>query len=143
RRLHHGRAGGRRRDAQLPEHVLPRRALPARDARPAPRAGIRGVARAHASHRRRRKAAAARPLEPPARGDLGARALSREGVVADPWTVLRALTPARIALGRSGASLPTDEVLRFGVAHALARDAVHQALDADRLEAELRAAGCG
>jgi ethanolamine ammonia-lyase small subunit len=62
-------------------------------------------------------------------------------VVADPWSALRALTPARIALGRSGASLPTDEVLRFGVAHALARDAVHQALDADRLEAELRAVG--
>jgi len=62
-------------------------------------------------------------------------------VVPDPWTALRALTPARIALGRSGASLPTDEVLRFGVAHALARDAVHQALDADRLEAGLREAG--
>jgi ethanolamine ammonia-lyase small subunit len=63
--------------------------------------------------------------------------LSRRPVVADPWSALRRLTPARIALGRAGASLPTEEVLRFGVAHALARDAVHQALDADRLEAEL------
>jgi ethanolamine ammonia-lyase small subunit len=62
-------------------------------------------------------------------------------VVPDPWTALRALTPARIALGRSGASLPTDEVLRFGVAHALARDAVHQPLDAGALERDLAAAG--
>lgn len=42
------------------------------------------------------------------------------------WARLAALTPARIGLGRAGASLPTREVLRFGVAHALARDAVHE-----------------
>lgn len=61
-------------------------------------------------------------------------------VPADPWATLRALTPARIALGRSGASLPTRELLAFGVAHAQARDAVHTALDVDVLRAELRAA---
>ena len=62
-------------------------------------------------------------------------------VPADPWTALRRHTPARIALGRSGPALPTREVLGFGLAHARARDAVHQALDADHLDGELRTGG--
>lgn len=49
----------------------------------------------------------------------------------DPWNALRARTPARIAIGRSGASLPTREVLAFSLAHAQARDAVHTPFDAD------------
>ncbi len=56
---------------------------------------------------------------------------------ADPWAELRSLTPARIALGRSGASLPTREVLAFGIAHAQARDAVQAALQVDVLAAAL------
>jgi ethanolamine ammonia-lyase small subunit len=59
----------------------------------------------------------------------------------NPWTALRRLTPARIALGRTGASLPTEEVLRFGLAHAQARDAVHAALDAPALATRIQALG--
>ncbi|HEX5737662.1 MAG TPA: ethanolamine ammonia-lyase subunit EutC [Hydrogenophaga sp.] len=59
------------------------------------------------------------------------------------WDHLRRHTPARIALGRSGVSLPTRAVLDFGMAHALARDAIHLPLDVERLHAELQALGCG
>lgn len=60
---------------------------------------------------------------------------------ADPWTGLRAHTPARLALGRAGVSLPTDELLRFAAAHAQARDAVHLPLDVAALAAALQQAG--
>ena len=57
----------------------------------------------------------------------------------DPWTDLRRHTPARLALGRAGHAVPTEELLRFGLAHAQARDAVQLALDTDALAAELNA----
>jgi len=56
----------------------------------------------------------------------------------DPW---RATTPARIALGRAGSGMPTNEVLRFGWAHAMARDAIHAALDVPALANTLQAQG--
>ena len=56
----------------------------------------------------------------------------------DPWTQLKSFTRARIAIGRVGSSLPTKEVLDFGLSHAMARDAVHLALDIEALEADIK-----
>jgi len=64
-----------------------------------------------------------------------------EAVADDAWAAWRAATPARIALGRSGDALPTAELLRFGCAHAGARDAVHASLDLDALQAQLHRQG--
>jgi ethanolamine ammonia-lyase small subunit len=54
---------------------------------------------------------------------------------------LKTLTPARVALGRSGASLPTSALLGFTLDHARARDAVHAAFDAPALIAGLGVLG--
>ncbi|MGH6884575.1 MAG: ethanolamine ammonia-lyase subunit EutC [Geminicoccales bacterium] len=65
----------------------------------------------------------------------------RPAVINNSWGALRSLTPARIALGRAGSGLPTTELLRFGLSHARARDAVHAALDAEGLRTKLRELG--
>jgi ethanolamine ammonia-lyase small subunit len=50
---------------------------------------------------------------------------------------LRAFTPARVGLGRTGVSQQTNDWLAFQQAHALARDAVHARLEATALAAAL------
>ena len=59
----------------------------------------------------------------------------------NPWLELRRLTPARIALGRTGTSLPTHAQLDFQYAHAQARDAVHLPFDHAGLSEQLAKRG--
>lgn len=56
---------------------------------------------------------------------------------ADPWASLKSFTSARIALGRTGASVPLAESLNFKLAHAHARDAIYSSLDVTGITAAL------
>jgi ethanolamine ammonia-lyase small subunit len=57
----------------------------------------------------------------------------------DPWQGLRRFTAARIAIGHTGVSQRTSVQLDFQLAHARARDAVHQSFDTASLAQALAA----
>lgn len=65
--------------------------------------------------------------------------LTKSVVQPDPWARLKKFTEARIALGRCGTSLPLKECLDFKLAHARARDAVHQPVQMELLVEALEA----
>ncbi len=56
----------------------------------------------------------------------------------DPWENFRSLSKARIALGNSGGSLPTKEVLSFQEDHAFTKDAIYSELNEEELLEELQ-----
>lgn len=62
-------------------------------------------------------------------------------MIEDPWEHLKKFTSARIALGRAGGSLPTRELLKFQLAHANARDAVHWPFDGAQLAGQIKNLG--
>lgn len=61
----------------------------------------------------------------------------KNGVESDEWEPLKAYTRARIALGKTGVSMPLNESLQFRLAHAHAKDAVYSQLDLAELYASL------
>ncbi|MBN8821075.1 MULTISPECIES: ethanolamine ammonia-lyase subunit EutC [unclassified Spirosoma] len=67
--------------------------------------------------------------------------IRKAGVEPDEWQSLKAYTNARIALGRTGVSVPLREALQFKLAHAHAKDAVYSALDMTDLQNQLAACG--
>ena len=135
-----------RRARRLPKSVLEVRA------RPAPSRRYRGPDRPGADRtspdhvracRVGRSAERVELFDPAARGLGPCRVANHEnaGAAVPPLEDLRELTPARVGLGRAGASMTTDALLAFTLDHARARDAVHTAFDIPRLVAGLAGLG--
>lgn len=74
---------------------------------------------------------------PPAKNEMPADLPSLAETLLD----LRQHTPARVALGRTGHSLPTRRLLEFNLDHARARDAVHSIFDLEKVAYELEKIG--
>ena len=56
----------------------------------------------------------------------------------DPYTQLRKLSKARIALGNTGGSQSLKHVLQFQLDHAKARDAIYKEFEIGKIESELK-----
>jgi len=59
----------------------------------------------------------------------------------EQWSKLKMLTGARVALGRTGSSLTTSEMMQFREDHALAKDAIWMELDDGMLTGQLKNIG--
>ena len=59
----------------------------------------------------------------------------------DPWEELKQFTDARIAMGRTGCSVLTDDYLKFSLAHAKARDTIYMPFERDKVSDQLRGMG--
>lgn len=57
------------------------------------------------------------------------------------WDQLKEHTQARIGLNRTGHSVSTHDLLEFQLAHAFARDTVHETWDVARFEKKIKALG--
>ncbi|MDD2799170.1 MAG: ethanolamine ammonia-lyase subunit EutC [Bacteroidales bacterium] len=57
--------------------------------------------------------------------------------IKNPWDSLKEYTEARIAIGRCGSSIPTEELLDFRLLHAKAIDSVHTPLDCVSITSEI------
>ncbi|MDN3594576.1 ethanolamine ammonia-lyase subunit EutC [Zunongwangia endophytica] len=64
--------------------------------------------------------------------------LYKNNIQKDPYTQLRELSRARIALGNTGGSQSLKDVLKFQLDHAKARDAIYSEFDIEKLEADMK-----
>lgn len=62
-------------------------------------------------------------------------------IVKSKWAALKRYTDARIALGRAGVSIPTEECLRFSLSLAQAKNAVWQPFREEAIAAQLQDMG--
>ncbi len=65
----------------------------------------------------------------------------KDYVYNDPWKELKKFTDARIAMGRTGCSVLTDDYLKFSLAHAKARDTIYMPFERDKVGRQLKELG--